>query len=498
MRAPSDPPRPNVIVIVADDLGVGDLGCYHPASKVPTPNIDRLAAQGVRFTDAHAAAAVCTPSRYALLTGRYGWRTRLQRGVLSGYAPSLIEPERPTLASVLKGAGYATAAVGKWHLGMDFVARPGVDLDFLRAPYTDRGFEAAIDFDAPIGGGPLGAGFERFFGTAGCPTCHAPYAFIEDDRFPVPPTDFDDAPVYTSREGACAPGWSHRDVDVAFADRAVAWTLELAAGDRPFFLYLAASAPHEPCVPELVPPFARGRSRAGPRGDLAWLYDWMVGRVVEALERSGALDRTLLVVTSDHGALPGDRVLGADGSVLRDAAGEEVYRTYGHDPSGGWRGSKAHAWEGGHRVPLVVRPPGPPGAAVVEDRLVSLIDLLPTVADLIGLPLPEGTAPDGLGFASLLDPAAPERPPRDHLVLHSEAGVFGLRAGAWKLIEGTEGSGGWPPPAGGPPVPGAPGQLYDLASDPGETTNRFADRPDLVRRLEALLDAERRGDPPPS
>jgi arylsulfatase A-like enzyme len=149
-------------------------------------------------------------------------------------------------------------------------------------------------------------------------------------------------------------------------------------------------------------------------------------------------------------------------------------------------------------VPLVVRPPGPPGAAVVEDRLVSLIDLLPTVADLIGLPLPEGTAPDGLGFASLLDPAAPERPPRDHLVLHSEAGVFGLRAGAWKLIEGTEGSGGWPPPAGGPPVPGAPGQLYDLASDPGETTNRFADRPDLVRRLEALLDAERRGDPPPS
>lgn len=353
-------PRPNVVVILADDLGLGDVGCYHSASKVPTPNLDRLAAQGVRFTDAHAAAAVCTPSRYALLTGRYGWRTRLQRGVLSGYAPSLIEPDRPTLASVLRAAGYATAAVGKWHLGMDFRAKPGHDLDFLRAPYTDRAFEAAIDFAAPLGGGPLGAGFERFFGTAACPTCHAPYAFVEDDRFPVPPTAFDDAPVYTSRKGACAPGWSHRDVDVAFTERAVAWVEELARGDRPFFLYLAPSAPHEPCVDALVPPFARGRSAAGPRGDLAWLYDWTVGQVMDALDRSGAADRTLLVVSSDHGALPGDRVLGPDGAVQLDAAGEEVYRTYGHDPSGGWRGSKAHAWEGGHRVPLVVRPPGPP------------------------------------------------------------------------------------------------------------------------------------------
>jgi arylsulfatase A len=494
-------PPPNVVVLIADDLGVGDVGCYHPASKVPTPHIDRLAAEGVRFTDAHAAAAVCTPSRYALLTGRYGWRTRLQRGVLSGYAPSLIEADRPTLASTLRDAGYATAAVGKWHLGMDFRAKPGHDLDFLRAPYTDRAFEAAIDVAAPIGGGPLGAGFERFFGTAGCPTCHAPYAFIEDDRFAVPPTDFDDAPVYTSRAGACAPGWSHRDVDVAFADRAVAWIEELAAGPRPFFLYVAASAPHEPCVPELVPPFARGRSAAGPRGDLAWLYDWMVGRVVDALERSGAADRTLLVVTSDHGALPGDRVLGPDGSVVLDTAGEEVYRAYGHDPSGGWRGSKAHAWEGGHRVPLVVRPPRPPdggvGGGTVTDQLVSLVDVLPTVADVVGLPLPAGAAPDGVAFGAVLDAGAPERTPRDHVVLHSEAGVFGLRAGQWKLIEGTEGSGGWPPPAGGPPVAGAPGQLYDLGSDPGETTNRYAARPDVVRALTALLDAERHGERAP-
>jgi arylsulfatase A len=488
MAAPS---RPNVVVVIADDLGVGDVGCYHPASKVPTPNIDRLAASGVRFTDAHASSAVCTPSRYALFTGEYAWRTRLKRGVISGYAPSLLATGTPTLASVLRDTGYRTLCVGKWHLGMEFSALPGEAIDFARAPYTDRDLEARIDFAARLGGGPLGAGFERFFGTSACPTCHAPYAFIEDDRFPVPPSEFDDEPVYTSRSGMRAPGWSHRDVDVAFAERAVAWIEEAVAAGAPFLLYLAASAPHEPCVDELVPPFARGRSGAGPRGDLAWLYDWMVGRVVDALERTGADRDTFVFVTSDHGALPGDRVLGTDGEVLRDADGEEAYNTYGHDPSGGWRGSKGHAWEGGHRVPLVVRTLGEPGPGRVEARLVSLVDLLPTVAALAGVPLPAGAAPDAVGFASALADDAPQEALRDQLVLHSEAGVFALRAGRWKLIEGAEGSGGWPPPAGGPPVSGAPGQLYDLEADPREQRNLFAARPDVVARLQALLDAER-------
>ena len=482
--------RPNVVVVIADDLGVGDVGCYAPSSKIPTPALDRLAAQGTRFTDAHAAAAVCTPSRYALLTGRYGWRTRLRRGVLTGYAPSLIEPDRPTLASLLRDAGYATACVGKWHLGMEFRAKEGHDLDFLRAPYTDPAFEGAIDFAAGVGGGPLGAGFEHFFGTAGCPTCHAPYAFIEDDRFPVLPSEFDDQPVYTSRAGASAPGWSHRDVDVAFAERAVAWVEGAARSDRPFCLYLAASAPHEPCVRALVPPFARDRSQAGPRGDLAWLFDWLVGRVVDAIDRSGAGDHTLIVVTSDHGALPGDRVLGPDGEILQDEAGEERYRTYDHAPSGGWRGFKGHAWEGGHRVPLIIRAPG--RAPAVTDRLVSLVDLLPTVADLAGIALPAGAAPDGVSFAAALADHAPYSAPRESLVLHSEAGVFGFRAGAWKLIEGTSGSGGWPPPKGGGPVAGAPGQLYHLASDPGERHDRYAAEPGVVAALSERLNAERR------
>lgn len=482
---------PNVVLVVADDLGVGDVGCYNPASSVPTPNIDRLAEAGVRFTDAHASSAVCTPSRYSLLTGRFAWRTRLQSGVISGYAPPLIEPDVPTMASVLRDAGYRTLCVGKWHLGVTFSALPGETIDFARAPYTDPDLESRIDFSASLGGGPLDAGFDRFFGTSGCPTCHAPYAFIEDDRFPVPPSEFDDVPVYTSRAGMRAPGWSHRDVDVAFAGRAVAWIEEAAADGVPFFLYLAASAPHEPCVDELVPPFARGRSRAGPRGDLAWLYDWMIGRVLDALERTGAERDTLVVVTSDHGALPGDRVLDSNNEVIRDENGEEVYRTYGHDPSAGWRGSKGHAWEGGHRVPLVIRQPGGPHPPREEASLVSLLDLLPTVATLTGVALPDGAAPDAVGFASAVTRGATRGAGRQHLVLHSEAGVFGLRSGKWKLIEGTEGSGGWPPPAGGGPEAGAPGQLYDLEADPGERRNLYSERPEVVARLQALLDAVR-------
>ncbi len=490
MDAAGGPARPNVIVILADDLGIGDVGCYHPASKVPTPNIDRLAAEGVRFTDAHAPAAVCTPSRYGLLTGRYAWRTGLRRGVLSGYAPPLIETERDTLPAMLRRQGYRTACIGKWHLGMGFTAKPGEAVDFARVPYHDRTFEAKVDYDAPIVGGPCDVGFDHFFGTAGCPTCHAPYAFVVDDRFPDPPTDYDDAPVYTSRPGAMSPGWQHRDVDPIFAERAVAWIEGQAHDERPFFLYLAASAPHEPCVEELVPEFARGRSDAGPRGDLAWLYDWLVGEVVGALERTGQASRTLLVVTSDHGALPGDRVQEGGEVVLGDD-GEEVYRTYGHDPSGGWRGSKAHIWEGGHRVPFVLRwPDGLPGGGV-SDRLVMHGDLMATLADLTGAVLEPDAAEDSFSFADLLGGDA-TGPGRDALVMHSEAGVFAVREGPWKLIVGTRGSGGWPPPAGGGPEAGAPGQLYHLGDDPGETTNLFDARPDLVDRLGGLLEGWRR------
>jgi arylsulfatase A len=486
MSAADRPARPNVVVVVADDLGLGDVGAYWPASKVPTPHLDRLAAEGMRFTDAHAPAAVCTPSRYGLLTGRYGWRTPLQRGVLSGYARPLIEPERPTLASLLRDAGYRTACIGKWHLGMRFAGRPGADPDFAHPPYHDRAFEAQIDVDAPIAGGPCDVGFDHFFGTPGCPTCHAPYAFVEDDRFVVAPTDYDDDPVYTSRPGMMAPGWSHRDVDPVFAERAAAWIEAQAAAGAPFFLYLAASAPHEPCVDELVPSFARGRSAAGPRGDLAWLYDWLVGQVVDALERAGVADDTLLVVTSDHGALPGDRVLGEQGEVLRDAEGEEAYRTYGHDPSAGWRGSKAHIWEGGHRVPLLARLPGRVAAGAVSDALVSLCDLLPTCTELAGIDPPPEAAPDGVSFAPVLL-GRTDAAPRSTLVMHSEAGVFAVREGPWKLIVETQGSGGWPPPAGGPPKTGSPGQLYHLGDDPDETTNLYDARPDLVERLGGLL-----------
>jgi arylsulfatase A-like enzyme len=315
--------EPNIIFIMADDMGYGDVSCYNPDSKIPTPNMDRLAEEGLRFTDAHSPSAVCTPTRYGVLTGRYCWRSRLKRGVLYGYEPPLIERDRLTVAGLLKKAGYNTACIGKWHLGLGFTTKAGQHIDLDRPlpwPNADRAMEEKIDFSKPIKGGPVELGFDYFYGTSGCPTCQPPYGFIENDRFVELPSVYHDRPVYTSRPGMMAPGWEHREADPTIAQKAVEYIEAQASSDKPFFLYLTSDAPHEPCVEGVVPEFARGKSHAGPRGDLVWLFDWMVGQVMEALDRTGKTEDTLLIVTSDNGALPGDRI--------RDESGQEIYYVY--------------------------------------------------------------------------------------------------------------------------------------------------------------------------
>ncbi len=481
--------KPNIAVILADDVGYGDFGCLNPASKIPTPNIDRLAANGMTFTDAHSGSSVCTPSRYGLLTGRYCWRTRLKRSVLYGYEPPLIEPGRPTVASLLRRAGYSTACVGKWHIGLGFAAREGKRVDFSRElpwPEADRALEESIDFDAPVTGGPLALGFDSFFGTSGCSTCQPPYAFIEGDRFMVPPSVYVERFPYTGRPGMSSPGWDHAEADPAFTRKAVDFVLSRKGSTRPFFLYLAASAAHEPCVEEVVPRFARGRSAAGPRGDLVWLFDWMVGQVVDAISRIDQLENTAIFVTSDNGALPGDRVL--------SSTGEEVYRTYGHKSCGDWRGYKSHIWEGGHREPLIVSWPGTvePGSAC--GALVCLNDIVATAAEMAGTSVPKGAAEDSRSFLPPLLGGTPSKSARAELIHHSVAGVFSIRKGEWKLIHESLGSGGWPPPAGGGPEPGSPGQLYNLAVDPGESDNLFAREQGIVRELAGLLERSRSND----
>lgn len=479
----SDRQHPNIVYIMADDMGWGDVGCYNPDSRIPTPNMDRLAAQGRRFTDAHAPSAVCTPTRYGVLTGRFCWRSHLRSNVLYGYEPPLIEPARGTVADVLKGAGYHTAAIGKWHLGLGYVTKPGFFFDFNRAlPWRNatRAMEEMVDFTQPLIGGPTALGFDYFFGTSGCPTCQPPYGFIENEHFVTLPSEYHETPVYTSRPGMMVPGWQHRDADPRIAAQAVAYIRERAGQEAPFFLYLNADAPHEPCTRDDVPEFARDQSGAGPRGDLVWLFDWMVGQVMDALDETGMADNTLIMVTSDNGALPGDRRPGGTGM--------EAYATYGHRSSGDWRGYKAHIWEGGHREPLIARWPGRIPAGTVSDELVSLVDFMATCADITGQPLDADWAEDSVSILdALLDRDSRTEPVRSDLIHHSQTGVFSLRAGDWKCIFETQGSGGWAPPAGREPEPLTPGQLYHLREDPQEQRNLWAERPDIVAELAGRL-----------
>ena len=482
--------KTNIIFIMADDMGYGDVGCYNAESKIPTPHMDRVAAEGIRFHDAHSPSAVCTPSRYGVLTGRYCWRGRLKNNVLYGYEPPLIEPGRLTVAQLLKDAGYHTACIGKWHLGLGFSTKPGAHIDFGRPlpwPDADRDMEEKIDFAAPLTGGPPEIGFDYFFGTSGCSTCQPPYGFIENEHFVEPPSVYCGAPP-TSRPGMTAPSWRHKDADPTFARKAVEYIEQRAESDQPFFLYLTPSAPHEPCVTEVVPEFARGQSQAGPRGDLVWLVDWMVGQVLDALDRTGQADNTLVIVTSDNGALPGDR---NRNSAKGATAMEELYSTYGHKSCGDWRGYKAHIWEGGHREPLVARWPGRIAPASQSDQLICLTDLIATCAAILETDLPEDAAEDSLNMLAALTGEAGDGPIRETMIHHSCFGVFSIRKGPWKLIVETLTSGGWPPPRGAGPEPGSPGQLYPIEDDPAEQHNLWHDHPEIVADLTALLDHQK-------
>ncbi len=475
--------RPNIVFIMADDMGYGDVGCYNPESKIPTPNMDRLAKEGICFTDAHSPSAVCTPTRYGVLTGRYCWRSNLKHGVLYGYEPPLIERERLTVAGLLKEAGYNTACVGKWHLGLGFSTKAGQHIDFARPlPWSnaDREMEEKIDFTRPITGGPTELGFDYFYGTSGCPTCQPPYGFIENDRFVEIPSLYHDKAVFTSRRGMMAPSWEHKDADPIIAQKAVEYIEGQANTDRPFFLYLTPSAPHEPCEESVVPEFARGKSNAGPRGDMVWLVDWMVGQVVDALERTGKSDNTLIFMTSDNGALPGDRIQGD--------TSEMPYHLYDHKSCGDWRGYKAHIWEGGHREPLIARWPGVIQPQTITDELTCLTDLMATCAAIVGAELPESTGEDSYNILPTLLGEKRNGAGRRDVIHHSSTGVFSIRRDDWKLILETQGSGGWPPPRDGGPKPGTPGQLYHIFDDPGETTNLWDAHPEIVQRLTALLE----------
>jgi len=471
---------PNIVYILADDLGYGDLGCLNPESKTPTPNLDRLAAEGIRFTDAHSPAAVCTPTRYGILTGRYCWRTRLKNSVLWPWEPPLIEAGRLTVPQMLQQQGYHTACIGKWHLGWDWPTKDG-------KPVAEKGTGEDVDFTKPIANGPTTRGFDYYFGTA-VPN-FPPYSFIENDRTVGIPTAMKPEAMF-GWPGPMLEGWHLEAILPGLTEKAVAYLGERAKEpERPFFLYFPLTAPHTPIVP--APEF-EGKSQAGPYGDFVHQVDWTVGQVMQALAKHGLDDNTLVIFTSDNGSpgRNGENASGPPGSVVQDT---------GHHPSWKLRGMKADIWDGGHRIPFLARWPGriQPGTASTE--LICLSDLMATCAAILGEALPNDAAEDSYNLLPALLGEERDGPIREAIVHHSGQGAFAIRQGKWKLITQL-GSGGWTKPASPKPEPEGPrGQLYDMEADLSEQHNLWMEKPEVVDRLTQLLQrykAEGRSTPP--
>lgn len=470
MAAPSAPAPPNIVIIYADDLGYGDVSCYNPTrGKIPTPHIDKFSTQGMRFTDGHSSSGVCSPSRYTLLTGRYHWRTRLQRGIVGLWERPLIAKDRLTIAGMLRAKGYQTACVGKWHLGWDWpietAQRPSFKRGAKNAKATAKHREDwKTVFSKPIKGGPTARGFDEYFGTD-VPNW-PPYCFIENDRTIGIPTEFLPARLFknhmASTQGPALKDWKLEPTLPALGDRASAYIARAAKQDKPYFLYMPLTSPHTPLA---VNDAFKGKSGLGPYADLVIETDAIVGQVLKAIDESGEGNKTLVLFTSDNGCAP----------YIGVAAMEKK----GHYASGPLRGYKSDVWEGGHRVPFIVRWPGIVKPGDVCHQLVHQADLMETFAAIVGGTVPANAGEDSVSLLPLLKGS--DQPVRQSSISQSMTGLLSIRKGQWKLIVG-KGSGGWT--KGGMDQPG---QLYNLADDLSESKNLYQSKQEVVAELRSLL-----------
>lgn len=463
--------KPNIIYILADDMGYGDVSCLNENSKIRTAHLDRLAAEGMKFRDAHSTSAVCTPSRYSILTGRYNWRSTLKQGVKWGYSRPLLEEGRTTAASFLKQHGYRTACLGKWHLGWHWGQQPDAPEPAESVLDTPEFEGENIDFSQPIQNGPTAVGFDTFFGISASLDM-PPYVYIENDRVTAPPDRIvpESGGKEMWRAGPIGPDFAHREVLPNLTRKAVAYIDEQANADAPFYLYFPLPAPHTPILPtdEFV-----GKSGTNSYGDFCLQVDDLVGQLMTALERNGIADNTILIFTSDNGC--SNRVDFAE------------LATFGHNPSYVFRGHKADIYEGGHRIPLIVRWPDAIKPGSVCDETVCLVDFLATCADILGDTLPDNAAEDSVSNLPLWKGEALDTSLREATVHSSMDGSLSIRKGRWKL-EMCPGSGGWSYPRPGPECDGLPPlQLYDLAADIGERANIAGDHPAVVEELTELL-----------
>ena len=475
---------PNILFMLADDLGYGDVRCYNGESKVPTPHLDQLAEEGILFTDAHSPSTVCTPTRYSILTGRMAFRTGM-RGVFTGAGgPCMIEKDRMTIGGMLQNKGYTTSLYGKWHVGMTFFDKDG-------KPINKNGLEAVqrIDYSRAIPDAPIHRGFDYFFGSVCCPTTDWLYAFIDGDRIPVPPTKIiDRSPLpkhpYSkdNRPGMIAPGYSMEEIDLQFMEKSLSFLEEHSKKRKgsPFFLFHSAQAVHLPSFP--ADQF-KGKTKAGPHGDFIFELDYIVGKLMAALDKHGFADNTLVIFSSDNGPeVP---------TVL------SMRQDYKHDGARPWRGVKRDNWEGGHRVPFIARWPGKIKPGTRSSQTLSLTDLMATFAAITNVKLPQEAGEDSVNMLPALIGSDEGKSIRKYTLHQTISLALAIRRGPWKYLD-HKGSGGNNYDRAGrwgmkkyivpEKEPEAPGQLYNLDTDPGETNNLYFKRSEIVKELKNKLE----------
>lgn len=484
---------PNVVILYADDMGFGDLAANNPRCKIPTPHLDRLAEQGMRFTDGHSSSGICTPSRFALLTGQYHWR-RFHK-IVQSFGPSVFEKDDFTLAKMFSEQGYATAAIGKWHLGWDWQAieKPGASMTQVpwnrpdgrvlkRNSYTVD----ALDWTKSIPGGPVDQGFDYYFGdgTINFP----PYAFVENDRVVEAPTVMLDVDSFKaipegdweSRPGPMVEGWDPYEVLSAIIDKAVDW-IEGQTADKPFFLYFAFPSPHAPIIPNEE---FRGQSEAGAYGDFVVETDAMVGRILQALEAAGLGESTIVLFTADNGA---------------EGYAYDRKKTTQHWSSGPLRGVKRDLWEGGHRVPFIISWPGVIEAGSVSEEVISQVDLAATFAGIIGYELDTNKAVDSYDFSPLLRGEAIDQLVRTATIQNTRPNRFALRQGDWVYINASSGehstAPAWFNEEAGYAAESTAGLLYNLRADLAQQNNLYSEHPERVREMQRLLKRYTSGEP---
>lgn len=470
---------PNVVIIYADDMGYGDLACQNPNAKLTTPNLDKLASQGMRFTDGHSSSGICSPSRFALLTGQYHWRR--QHGIVNAMGPSIFKPGDVTIPMVLKQQGYTTGCIGKWHLGWDWDAIRKPDAKKITVERKGRKQKfypaSAYDWTKAIPDGPLSVGFDSYFGdgTINFP----PYCWMQNDRVVNAPTvemslggRKTEEGNWEFRPGPMTEGWDPYRVLPTLTNRGVEWIHQQSA-DKPFFLYFALPSPHAPIIPNEE---FQGKTEAGGYGDFVFQTDWVAGQLLDALEAKGLAENTIVVFTSDNGP---ERYAFAR------------MEKYNHASAGDLRGLKRDVWEGGHRVPFIVRWPGHVQPGSVSDETVSQVDLMATIAQACDAKLPSAAAPDSYNLLPVLEGQPYTKPLREATVHNTFKGVFAIRQGEWLLLNAKSGEHSkapkWYNELRGYESAETPALLFNLADDIGQKHNRYAAEPERVERMQRLL-----------